>query len=81
MERMAEHLEIISSIAQVLIHIFEIGVYVISVPVERIIVHAQVVSREISRRIPQIVILIPQDTFTERRVRDIEYRHDNEKYR
>jgi len=43
----------------------------VSVPVKRVVLYAQVIPREISRWIAQVVILIPQDTFTEEIITDI----------
>jgi len=44
----------------------------ISIPVERVVFYAQIISREISGWISQIMVLIPQDTFTEEIIRDID---------
>lgn len=48
-----------------LVHVLEISVYMIPVPVEGIVLRAQIVPREVSGWIAQVVILIPQNTLTE----------------
>ena len=45
---------------------FKVGVNVIAVPVEGIVFHTQVVTREISWRIPQIMKLVPQNALRSR---------------
>ena len=34
----------------------------VAVPVERVVLHAQVVAREVARRVAQVVELVPQNT-------------------
>lgn len=46
-----------------LVHIFEICMYMITIPVERVIFHPKVIPWKVARRIPQIMKLIPQYSF------------------
>ena len=48
------------------VHILEVGVDVIRVPIERIALHPEVVAWKVARGVAQVVVLIPQDSLAAR---------------
>ena len=52
------------------VHVLEVGVYVISVPVQWIVLHPQVVSGKVAGWVSQVVILVPKNSFRPRRGRN-----------
>lgn len=49
-------------LAQPLVHIAEVGMDMVSVPVERVVLSAQVVAGEVPPRVAQAVELVPEQT-------------------
>lgn len=58
----AQYFNIVTGIAQMGVHVLEIGVYVIGTPVQRIRFDFQIVSGQVSGRISETVELIPQNS-------------------
>lgn len=47
-------------LAQPAVHVPEIGMHMVGVPIERVVFRAQVVAREVAARVPQAVELVPE---------------------
>ena len=56
--------------AKAAIHVAEVGVHVVGVPVQRVVLGAQVVAREVPARVAQAVELVPEQTPGPHRDRD-----------
>lgn len=47
---------------QMVVHVPEVGVDMVSIPVQRIRLHSQVVTREVAGRIAEVVKLVPEES-------------------
>mmetsp|Transcript_10378 Transcript_10378/g.26611 ORF Transcript_10378/g.26611 Transcript_10378/m.26611 type:complete len:317 (+) Transcript_10378:1009-1959(+) len=66
-EGAAQHLHEVAGVGEEVVHVLEVGVRVVAVPVEDVGVHVQVVARDVARRVADAVELVPQDALLPRR--------------
>lgn len=63
----SSHLHEVAGVGEEVVHVLEVGVRVVAVPVEDVGVHVQVVARDVARRVADAVELVPQDALLPRR--------------
>lgn len=62
-ERGTKHFNVITGISKILVHVSEIRVDVIAVPIEGVVFNFEVVTWEVTGGIAKIVVLVPKDSF------------------
>lgn len=71
----AEDFNKVAHASQVLVHVPEVGVDMVTIPVQRVILHSQVIPGEVTRWVAEVVVLVPENSLAPWRSRN--YLHLN----